>query len=225
MPRIARTVAVGHPHHVTQRGNYRQSVFDGDDDFKLYLSWLKEYSGRYGLKIWAYCLMQNHVHFICVPTREKSLSSVFNALHTRYSQYYNKKKKITGHLWQGRFYSCALDDGHLFAGIRYVENNPLRAGVVKRAEDYKWSSAKGHINNGSDPVLSTDCYLTDDIKDWKKYLREKDDTALTQEIRKNSKTGRPCGDDGFVRRLERLLDRRLKALPHGRPRKGAGKQE
>ncbi|MBI4746619.1 MAG: transposase [Deltaproteobacteria bacterium] len=103
MPRISRVVAVGHPHHITQRGNYRQPVFEDEDDFIQYLHWLKEYCLKYSLNIWAYCLMNNHVHFLAVPMKDDSLSKTFNTLHVRYSQYFNQKRKARGHLWQGRF--------------------------------------------------------------------------------------------------------------------------
>ena len=219
MPRIARAVAVGYPHHITQRGNYRQTVFEKDEDYLQYLEWLKLYSKRYSLKIWAYCLMQNHVHFIAVPMEPDSLAKSFNTLHMRYAQYINRRNKSTGHLWQGRFYSCVLDEKHLYAGIRYVENNPVRARIVKRAEGYQWSSAPSHIKGKIDPVLSADCYIVERIKVWSSYLREKEEAALVEEIRKNTKTGRPCGDDEFILRLEGLTGRRLSALPWGRPRK------
>ncbi|HHT9117847.1 MAG TPA: transposase [Candidatus Hypogeohydataceae bacterium YC38] len=110
MPRIARAVAPDYPHHVTQRGNYQQTVFEDKEDRMQYLYWLKEYSRKYDLRIWAYCLMSNHVHFICVPGNADSLSKTFNTLHMRYSQHINRKKGMKGHLWQGRFFSCILDE-------------------------------------------------------------------------------------------------------------------
>jgi len=137
MPRIARAVAVGYPHHITQRGNYCQIVFEKDEDYLQYLEWLKLYSKRYSLKIWAYCLMQNHVHFIAVPMEPDSLAKAFNTLHMRYSQYINMRNKSAGHLWQGRFFSCVLDERHLYSGIRYIENNPVRARIATRAEEYQ----------------------------------------------------------------------------------------
>jgi len=102
MPRIARTVAVGYPHHITQRGNYRQTTFACDDDYVQYLQWVSQYSQKYHLKIWAYCLMSNHVHFIVVPIKDSALACTFNTLHMRYAQYLNKKRKVTGHLWQNK---------------------------------------------------------------------------------------------------------------------------
>ena len=223
MPRIARAVAPYYPHHVTQRGNYRQPVFETEEDYRQYLSWLKEYSTKYGLRIWAYCLMSNHVHFVCVPDDAESLSKTFNILHMRYSQYFNQKNGARGHLWQGRFFSCILDERHLHAAIRYVESNPVRAGIVKSPEHYRWSSARGHVGKVTDPVLSYDCHLEKEIKDWLEYLKQEEDSQLVDAIRKSSRSGRPCGDERFICKMEGLLNRRLRALPWGRPRKEAQK--
>ncbi len=219
MPRISRAVAVGFPHHITQRGNYRQIVFEKDDDYLQYLEWLQMYSNKYALKIWGYCLMGNHVHLIAVPMQVDSLSKTLNTLHMRYSQYINARQENRGHLWQGRFFSCALDERHLYAAMRYVENNPVRANIVENAEDYRWSSASAHAGLKTDKVFTDDCYIVDRIKDWSAYLKEKDDTELVEGIRKNTKTGRPCGDDRFVMEMEKLLGRKLTASPKGRPRK------
>ncbi|MEW6002823.1 MAG: transposase [Nitrospirota bacterium] len=217
MPRISRAVAIGYPHHITQRGNYQQSVFEDDADFAQYLLWLKEYSERYFLKIWAYCLMSNHVHFVGVPMRNDSLARTFNTLHMRYSQYFNRKGNRKGHLWQGRFFSCVLDEKHIYTAIRYVENNPVRANIVKKPDEYRWSSVRGHIYRGSDSILSDDCYLINEIDNWMEYLAEKDDVAMIDNIRLSTKTGRPCGDEYFIKAVEGLLERRLMALPKGRP--------
>lgn len=219
MPRIARTVAVGYPHHVTQRGNYQQSTFESEDDYHRYLQWLAEYSKKYQFRIWAYCLMNNHVHFIGVPMSATALASTFNTLHMRYAQYFNKKRKVIGHLWQGRFYSCVLDEKHLYAAIRYTENNPVRAKITERPQEYPWSSAKAHVYKKLDPVLSDDCYLTEQIGDWLAYLIEKDDDLLLRNIRKNTKTGRPCGDEFFTKTIEDIIGRKLTTLPVGRPKK------
>jgi len=169
MPRNARIVAPGFPHHITQRGNYRQKVFENDADRKKYLALIKEYSGKYGLKIWAYCLMVNHVHFIAVPSSADSLSKTLRQANTFYSAYFNRKMEQTGHLWQGRYYSCVLDEPHLVTAVRYVENNPVRAGLVSKAEDYLWSSAAGHVYGVNDPLLSEDLPLLNMITDWREY--------------------------------------------------------
>lgn len=219
MPRIARVVVKDYPYHVTQRGNYRQRVFDNEDDFLRYKLWLKVYSEQYGLKIGAYCLMTNHVHFVCVPLRADSLARTFNTLHMRYSQYFHRKKKLKGHLWQGRFFSCALDERHLRAAIRYVENNPVRAKIVDSPEKYIWSSTLGHMNRVTDPIVSIDYPIGIGAKDWLVFLGNEEDNEAIKDIRKHTFTGRPCGDEGFVAGIEGLLGRRVRAMKWGRPRK------
>ena len=114
MPRHSRIVIPDIPHHITQRGNYRQDIFKSDSDYEKYSLWFNEYAAKYKLDVLAYCLMSNHVHFIVVPGKEETLARVFNTTHMRYAQYVNKKLKATGHLWQGRFFSCVLDNKHLY---------------------------------------------------------------------------------------------------------------
>jgi len=146
MPRISRAIAIGYPHHITQRGNYRQTVFAEEGDYVRYVELLAGFAPRYGLEIWAYCLMPNHVHFIGVPGRQESLARTFNTVHMLYAQYFNRKQNAIGHLWQGRFFSCVLDERHLYAAVRYVEMNPVRAGIAQAPQDYPWCSAKSHMD-------------------------------------------------------------------------------
>jgi putative transposase len=105
MPRVARVVVEGIAYHVTQRGNRREDIFFEDEDRQKYLQWLQEYSSNHNLKIWAYCLMTNHIHLIVVPQNGNSLEKVMRPLHMRYAQHINRKKGWSGHLWQGRFFS------------------------------------------------------------------------------------------------------------------------
>ena len=219
MPRIARVVIPGIAHHITQRGNYQQVVFHSDTDREQYLLWIKQYSDKYNLKFWAYCLMDNHVHFIVVPEYEYSMAKTFNQAHMRYSQYINWRMGKRGHLWQGRFYSCPLDDAHLYAAVRYVENNSVRAGLVQRPEDYHWSSALSHIEGVKDTILSNDLPLLRDIVDWREYLRTPDDNVVIERLRKCTSTGRPAGSKSFVKSIENRLGRHLSPQPTGRPRK------
>ncbi|MBN1534147.1 MAG: transposase [Spirochaetes bacterium] len=204
---------------MTQRGNYRQTVFESDADYRKYLVWLKEYAEKYALDIWAYCLMGNHVHFVCVPRIDDSLARTLNTLHMRYSQHYNRKKEITGHLWQGRFYSSILDDRHLYAAIRYVETNPVRAGLVRSPEEYPWSSARGHCGIVSDSILSYTCHLCDEIDDWSRYLRDAESPEVVERLRMSAMSGRPCGDEHFRKGIEAILGKSLSVRPRGRPRK------
>lgn len=219
MPRTSRAVAVQYPHHITQRGNYGQRIFEDEGDCLQYLKWLKEYSKRYSFHVWAYCIMSNHVHFVGVPMKSDSLARTFNTLHQRYSSYFNRKKDVKGHLWQGRFYSCVLDERHLYAAVRYVENNPVRAKIVGEAQDYKWSSARAHIFKETNEILSDDLYLLEEIESWSEYLAEKGDEGLMKDIRRVTKTGLPCGSETFIKEIEAILGRTLTAFPRGRPRK------
>ena len=219
MPRQSRIVLPNIPHHVTQRGNYRQKVFDKQSNLMQYCEWMKEYSAEYQLDILAYCLMDNHVHFIVVPRQENTLAKVFNTVHMRYAHYINRKRGLKGHLWQGRFYSCLLDDAHLYRAIRYVERNPVRANMIKNAWDYRWSSAKQHTGNSSEVLIRLSSkYDMMNQAQWNDYLK-KEDEQLTQDIRLKTSRGLAVGSDAFIRGLEKKLKRSLKCLKQGRPRK------
>ncbi len=196
MPRIPRIVIPGIPHHCVQRGNYRQTIFLSEQDRIKYLSWINEYSKRYQLDIWAYCLMINHVHFIVVPQKSDSIAKTFNTVHMMYSQYYNRKQNKKGHLWQGRFYSCPLDDGHLYEAIRYVELNPVRAGIVGKPDHYDWSSAKAHVfNNFENTILSDNHFAEIDFAgDWISFLNENMDENKVKQVKLSTSTGRPTGN-------------------------------
>ena len=154
MPRLPRTVFANLPHHVTQRGNRREDIFFTDEDREAYLSWLKEYSEKYQVEILAYCLMTNHIHLVVVPATEDGLQRVLKPLHMRYAQHINRERGWKGHLWQGRFFSSPLDEAYLWAAVRYVERNPVRAGMVKRAENYRWSSAAAHCGKEIDKLIA-----------------------------------------------------------------------
>ena len=153
MARCCRTVVPGVAHHCTQRGTDKRKVFFTDADRGVYLELLKEHSAEAGLRMLAYCLMPNHVHLVAVPERLDSLGVVFRRVHGRYAQYLNVRRGRSGHLWQNRFFSCALDGDHLSAALRYVERNPVRAGLVAEAESYIWSSARAHLTGNRNALL------------------------------------------------------------------------
>ena len=222
MARLSRTVAAGFPHHVVQRGNYDQPVFGIAADYQRYLEWLGEYSARFNVEIWAYCLMPNHVHFVCVPKTEDSLARAFNTLHMRYAQYFNGKQAVCGHLWRARFMSCALDSQSVHEVVRFIETNPVRKGYVESAEDYPWSSARSHVTGVPDPCLSDGRFFENALSDWRAYLAGRGEDLVIQRVRDRLKTGRPAGDVTFVRELEGILGRCLEARPRGRPRKSLG---
>ena len=164
--------------------------------------------------------MPNHVHFIAVPGKEYSLSKTLSACHMCYAHYINRKNRLTGHLWQGRFYSCILGESHLYAAVRYIENNPVRANLVEKAWEWNWSSARAHSREGTSKLLLGDIHRYMEVEDWKNYLCQADDKKIISAIIKNTSTGRPSGSVAFVSRLEGVLNRRLRALPRGRPKNG-----
>ena len=217
--RTSRLVAPGFPHLILQYGNYGHRIFEDACDHERYLEWLAEYGRRFDVDIWAYCLMPNHVHHVCVPRTETGLARTFNALHMRYAQYINVKRSLRGHLWQGRFYSSILDDRHALEAVRLVETNPVRWRLVDEAQAYPWSSARSHVTDAADPVLRTVFPVGVRVDDWAAYLRGPGDPAAGEALRKNIRTGKPCGDREFIRTLERLLNRNLTVRPRGRPRK------
>ena len=217
MPRIARLIIPGIPHHVTQRGNRRQPTFFSEEDRQTYLRLLLEESRQYGVVFWAYCLMDNHVHFIAVPESSESLARAFGETHRRYSSRINRREGWTGYLWQGRFASFPMEPRHCYAAIRYVERNPVDAGLVALAEEYPWSSARAHAKKTPDPLLAP-LPLTQEIEDWAAFLRLPTD-EIKHDVERHSRTGRPLGSPGFVEQLERLTGRRLRKQPPGRRRR------
>ena len=221
MPRLARAIAVGCAHHVTQRGNNRQDVFLVDEDRRVYLELLQEQAAKYGLEVWAYCLMSNHVHLVATPHAEESLAQAIGRTHFRYTQYVNRLHRRSGHLWQGRFYSCALDGRHWWLALKYVELNPVRARLCRRAWQYAWSSAAAH----TDPKVASGLlnlarwYQEMPAAVWRKELTEGLTDREVAQLRVRTHTGRALGSDGFLSKLETVLGRRLRPLPVGRPRK------
>jgi putative transposase len=224
MPRIARVVATGLPHHITQRGNRHADVFLDDEDRLKYLELLKQYRQRHGMEILAYCLMANHIHLVVIPREAHSLARTLAETHMRYAQHINWKHRQTGHLWQGRFYSCVLDEPHTLAAARYVERNPVRAGLVSRPWDYPWSSARAHVGDAKDALVSKRWPSGQLLTQWRGILSEPDGDSETNSIRSSTRTGRPLGSGMFIEMVERMISRFVKLKKRGRPRKNSIKQ-
>lgn len=214
MARIARLVVPGYPHHVTQRGNRRQRTFFCEDDYLEYITRLVDARDKAGVSVWAWCLMPNHVHLVVVPERHDSLAMFFAQAHLRYTRYINARNDWCGHLWQARFHSCVMDERHLIAGVRYVERNPVAAGLCDRPEEWPWSSARAHLT-GADDALTTVRPMLERIEDWQAYLRAAGTDEELESLRTNSRTGRPLGDERFVEELEQLTGRALKRRKPG----------
>ena len=154
MPRAARVVIPEAPHHIIQRGNRRQPTFFGPDDYRAYLDLAAETFAAAKVEVWAYCLMPNHVHLIATPSDESGLARAIGAAHQRYTWRINQKQGWSGCLWQSRFGSFAMDEPYLRLCARYVGLNPVRAGLVKQAVDWPWSSVAAHLTGRLDPLLS-----------------------------------------------------------------------
>lgn len=213
MARIARVVVPDLPHHVVQRGVRRMDVFFSDNDREKYLALLAEQGKRFGVRYLAWCLMTNHVHLVAVPENESSLALGIGEAHRRYTRHINYREGWRGYLFQGRFHSCPLDGTYLLAAVRYVLRNPVRAGMVNQPWDYCWSSARWQVGLDRSDKLAVDSGLLDDIEDWKSFLAVLDNSE--SDIRKHTQTGRPLGNDQFLKRLESMTGRTLRRQKRG----------
>lgn len=219
MPRSARVTIAGQPHHITQRGNRGLDIFVREGDQERYLEFLQLYTERHGLTVLGYCLMTNHVHLIAVPETEGSLGDALRAAHARYAQMLNTREDWVGHLWQGRYFSCPLDEAHYWAALRYIEQNPVRAGLVKRAEAYRWSSAAAHCGLRQDPLVSAALPEGVTPRAWRTRLNQPLGEVDIEQLTSRTRAGLPCGDDDYVAAVSEQVGRSLVLRPPGRPRK------
>ncbi|MBU0881032.1 MAG: transposase [Candidatus Omnitrophica bacterium] len=218
MARIARVIVPEFPHHIIQRGNRRQQVFFNEGDYSEYLRLLNSYSQRFKVDILAYCLMPNHVHLITTPHEGGSLSQAIGETHRNYTRFINFREKWRGYLWQGRFSSYVLDEKYLLAAIRYILLNPVKAKIVKKPWDYKWSRARHHMKVENNFMIK-DSLLRELVGDWKNFLDtapEEDDVRLMQ---LHERTGRPLGCNSFIKKLETLLNVNLQKRRAGRKKR------
>ena len=208
MPRIARVVVPFLPHHCTQRGNRRQKTFFTAPDYQTYFDLLVEAKHRARVEIWAYCLMPNHVHFVVVPYHPDGLAGLFQEAHKQYTRHINFRAGWRGHLWQERFHSFVMDERHLMSAARYIELNPVRAGLCMHPQDWQWSSTVAHLEGIGNGLVDVEPMLSR-VADWRTYLSNHEPLIDLERIRLLSRTGRPGGDEDFVAKLEKSLDRRL----------------
>lgn len=216
VPKFARLVVPGYPHHVTQRGVRKQRTFFDDADYRSYLNLVAKRKTETGVGIWAYCLMPNHVHVVAVPRENQGLAKLFGVAHHRYSKRVNAKYGWSGHLWQERFYSVVMDESHALAAIRYVELNPVRAGLCHKPELWPWSSVHAHLGVKTDELVDK-CSLAAGVGDWSLFLGSEEDRDLVESLRASTGTGRPAGDSRFITLLESKTGRRIRRRRPGRP--------
>jgi putative transposase len=223
MARLARVVIPGLPHHVTQRGNGGRRVFFSDADYGAYRDLLAKAASEAGVAVWAWCLMPSHVHLILAPDSEDGLRRALARVHRAYAGMIHARRRRTGHFWRGRFGAVVMDEPHLAAAFRYVTLNPVRARLVRRAQDWPWSSARAHLGLGDDA-------LTDVAPARQRFSRFADliegegDAAATSRLRKGESVGRPIGSESFLAALEAQTGRRLRPLARG-PKRASDRSE
>ena len=215
MTRIARIIVPGRPHHVTQRGNRGEKVFLGDDDYALYRDWLAQSCARFGVSVWAYCLMPNHVHLIVAPGDDLGLALAMGRTHRLYAGYFNARARQTGHLFQGRFGSVAMDEDHLMLAAQYVALNPVRARLVAKASDWPHSSVRAHLAGRSDGLVDVGPLLRRAANFADLLDADPDDPAFAA-LRRSELIGRPLGSEKFVADIERELGRKVRPGKRGR---------
>ena len=221
MARLPRVVIAEVAHHVTQRGNARQVIFSDDGDRIVYLELLREQCQLYPVSLLGYCLMSNHVHLVAVPHTSEALAQSLKQTHGRYASYWNARQLSSGHVWQGRFYSCPLDESHLWKALRYVELNPVRAGMVTAPELWKWSSAAAHCGfTDPDPLLEIARWSKRwSVPEWRAFLSVAETSDDLNTFRRFTHTGRPLGSTEFVAALEEHTRRTLAPRKAGRRKK------
>jgi putative transposase len=227
MPRLPRYVLPGVPQHIIQRGNNRQAIFACEEDYRVYLDWLKRAAEQYGLRIHAYVLMTNHVHLLATPGAEDSIGKTLQSLGRRYVQYFNHRYSRTGTLWESRYRATVIDsDSYLLACSRYIELNPVRAAMVREPGEYPWSSYRCNAMGQKDGLVSEhDLYrgLGRVAEQRQEAYRALFQDAVARElltaIRDATNKGWALGNERFRVQVEAMTARRAAPLPRGRPRK------
>ena len=232
MARLGRYFLPDQPLHVIQRGNNRQAVFFSDEDYVHYRNWLAAAAARYGCAVHAYVLMTNHVHLLVTPRAADSLPRAMQALGRRYVRHVNTVYRRSGTLWEGRYRAAPIDsETYFLACCRYIELNPVRAGMVRGPRDYRWSSYRAHAQGASDPLVADhEIYrriaktTADRQTGYRALFRTALDDAFVEELRAATHGGWALGDARFKRQIAEALGRRVTPLPRGRPPRDKAEQ-
>lgn len=220
MPRLNRFTPAGVPLHVTQRGNFRQRTFADDHDYRFFLDLLDRYCAENGTQILGYCVMPNHFHLALLPDRDDRVSALMQGLTSSYARATNQRMERTGHLWQARYYSVAMDSAHLCKTLAYIDLNPVRAGLVKHPADFPWSSARAHL--GVQPY--PDFLASQEFKklytptEWHEVLAIGLAREDINELRRATRRGEVAGSLEFIQCLEQRYGKTLGRRAPGRPR-------
>ena len=227
MPRKPRFYLPGIPAHIVQRGNCRQATFFGDEDYAAYLNWLHEGAKQHDCAIHAYVLMTNHVHLLITPQNTESISRLIQYVGRRYVTYVNHAYRKSGTLWEGRHKGCLISsEDYLLACMRYIELNPVRAGMVASPNNYRWSSYRINAVGGEQATITPHpLYLALGRNQeergcaYRELFRSALDPDQVHNIRTTMQTGTPLGNDRFRQQIEQTLHRKVGQSRRGRPEK------
>ena len=222
MPRIGRVVAPNMPHHVVQRGHNRNTVFVDDDDYSYYLDTLGNWSRQLQVKVYAWCLMTNHVHLLLDPGDDiKSIGLLMKRLAGRQTRFVNKQENRTGSLWDGRYKMSIVDsDEYFLQCCRYIELNPVKAKMVKRPADYRWSSYRENAGLSPSTIVGRHGFtnLSDiSFEGYQEYVAENTPSSEAEFISQRLQSNRLTGGSRFVKEIEQRTGIRLEYKRPGRP--------
>jgi putative transposase len=220
MARLSRITVPGLPHHVTQRGNRRQALFAEAGDYALYRDLLAERCRANGVACWAYCLMPNHVHLVLTPLDADALSRAVGEAHRRFTAFVNARARTTGHLFQGRFASFAMDDAHFLNALRYLAFNPVRAGLAASPEAWPWSSVRAHLQGRDDALVAVGPALERVPRFADLLDLSRDEQGALDGFETRSPNGRPLGAADFIAAIEAKLGRTVRPGRRGRKPQG-----
>ena len=215
MARLARTVVPGVPHHVTQRGNGRQQTFFTPGDYAAYRDLLAAHCAANGVTVWSWVLMPNHVHLILVPEQADGLRAALAKVHRAYAGRIHLREQRSGHFWQGRFAAVAMDEAHTLAALRYGALNPVRARLVARAQDWRWSSVHALLDPVRGDGITATAPVLELVPDFAGLLSTDGDEAQATALRRAESVGRPVGSGAFLERAEAVLGRSTVAGKRG----------
>ena len=229
MPRRARLYLPGVPLHIIQRGNNRQACFFADEVYRFYLDWLGVYAAKVHCRVHAYVLMTNHVHLLISSDEPEGVGRLMKALGQRYVQYVNRTYQRSGTLWEGRFRSCLTqDETYLLACMRYIELNPVRAGMVAHPGEYRWSSYRANAQGEEERLITPHLVFASLATAgcsasavYRELFRFELEPGLVDEIRKATNGNFALGDQRFASQIGAAMGRRVVPGKAGRPRKAA----
>jgi putative transposase len=224
MPRPNRFTPSGVPIHVTQRGNFRQQTFTDDRDYRFFLHLLSCYSVENCTRIVGYCLMPNHFHLILVPERDEIVPTLMQGLTSSYARAVNQQHERSGHLWQARYFSVAMDTPHFCKALAYVDLNPSRASLVENPADYAWSSAQAHLGAQRYPEFLDSAAFTRlyTPEEWREVLQQGLNREELYGLRRATRCEGLAGSQEFIRQMETKYGRPLGRRSPGRPRLANG---